>query len=172
MFHSPSISQDTLPPLVTFSQMTLFPNWIIGASLALLSTALGSLGKVMVRCVHLIQNSESFPGYLKTRWSRFPWVASCILALFYYILLTQRIPLPILSLLSQFLVVVLNPLLSVLSYNFAAQSLLTPFAGLSVVWSLLFTSLLLPEVPVKEQYQSTLLITLYPFDQTRFDPSL
>ena len=38
--------------------------------------------------------------------------------------------------------------------------MLTPFAGLSVVWSLLFTSFLLPEVPVKEQYQSTLFITL------------
>ena len=58
---------------------------------------------------------------------------------------------------------VINPVLSVLSYSFAAQSLLAPFAGLSIVWSLLFSAYLLPESPDKSKYKSTLLITLYPF---------
>lgn len=59
--------------------------------------------------------------------------------------LSSSCPLRLLNLLSQFFIVVLNPVLSVVSYSFAAQSMLTPFAGLSIVWSLLFSSLLLPE---------------------------
>ena len=142
--------------------MTFIPNWIIGASLALLSTALGSLGKVLVRCVHLIRTSESFPGYLKTKWSKFPWVASLILQLSRFDSMILRTPLPLLSFLSQSLVIVINPALSILSYGYAAQSILTPIAGLSVVWTLFFTSLLLPEAPNKEQFKSTFFITAYP----------
>ena len=71
-------------------------------------------------------------------------------------------PLRLLSLFSQFLVMIVNPLLSVISYSFAAQSLLTPFAGLSVVWSMLFSYILLPEVIDKRRSLSILLITLYP----------
>lgn len=158
-----SISWDIHPLSSVFHRMTFIPNWIVGASLALLSTALGSLGKVLVRCVHLIRTSESFPDFLKTKWSKFPWVASLLLQLSSVDSMTFRTPLPLLSLLAQSLVVVINPALSILSYSFAAQSLLTPFAGLSVVWSLLFTSLLLPEAPNKEQFKSTFFITAYPF---------
>ena len=90
--------------------------------------------------------------------------------------MTFRTPIPLLSLLAQSLVVVINPALSILSYSFAAQSLLTPFAGLSVVWSLLFTSLLLPEAPNREQFKSTFFITAYPFIHPSIlfviDPSL
>ena len=171
-----SISWDIHPLSSVFHRMTFIPNWIIGASLALLSTALGSLGKVLVRCVHLIRTSESFPDYLKTKWSKFPWVASLLLQLSSVDSMTFRTPLPLLSLLAQSLVVVINPALSILSYSFAAQSLLTPFAGLSVVWSLLFTSLLLPEAPNREQFKSTFFITAYPFIHPSIlfviDPSL
>ena len=76
--------------------------------------------------------------------------------------LSSSCPLRRLSLLSQFFIVVLNPVLSVVSYSFAAQSMLTPFAGLSIVWSLLFSSLLLPESIDNRKYRSTVLITLYP----------
>lgn len=167
-----SISWDIHLLFSVFHRMTFIPNWIIGASLALLSTALGSLGKVLVRCVHLIRTSESFPDYLKTKWSNFPWVASLLLQLSSVDTMTLRTPLSLLSLLAQSLVVVINPALSILSYSFAAQSLLTPFAGLSVVWSLFFTSLLLPEAPDKEQYKSTLFITAYPSIISLIDPSL
>lgn len=77
--------------------------------------------------------------------------------------LSSSCPLRLLNLLSQFFIVILNPVLSVVSYSFAAQSMLTPFAGLSIVWSLLFSSLLLPESIDSRKYRSTVLITLYPF---------
>lgn len=77
--------------------------------------------------------------------------------------LSSSCPLRLLNLLSQFFIVVLNPVLSVVSYSFAAQSMLTPFAGLSIVWSLFFSSLLLPESIDSRKYRSTVLITLYPF---------
>ncbi|KAK8802875.1 hypothetical protein WA171_006546 [Blastocystis sp. BT1] len=115
--------------------MKIVPNWLIGVFLALLSTAVGSLGKVMIRCVYLIETSKAYPEYLQMHWSRFPFVSSFLL----------HCPVRILSFISQFLIIVLNPVLSVFSYSFAAQSMLTPFAGLSIVWSLFFSSHLLPE---------------------------
>lgn len=160
--HSVSIS---LVGCVTFF-FALFmsaPDWLLGILCALLSTALGSLGKVLIRCVHLLNTNESYPAYLRTAWSSFPIVASCIISFEWWGLFPCSCPRSLLSVLSQFLVVVVNPALSVLSYSFAAQSLLAPFAGLSIVWSLLFSTYLLPELPDKSKYRSTVLITLYPF---------
>ncbi|KAK8824734.1 hypothetical protein WA577_001758, partial [Blastocystis sp. JDR] len=118
------------------------------------------LGKVLIRCVHLLNTNESYPAYLRTAWSSFPIVASCIISFEWWGLFPCSCPRSLLSVLSQFLVVVVNPALSVLSYSFAAQSLLAPFAGLSIVWSLLFSTYLLPELPDKSKYRSTVLITL------------
>lgn len=64
----------------TFPQFMLIPNWLIGILLALLSTSLGSLGKVMIRCVHLLNVSEGYPGYLRSAWRRFPIVASFLIS--------------------------------------------------------------------------------------------
>lgn len=73
--------------------------------------------------------------------------------------LNNSCPVILLSFISQLFVVVINPILSVVSYSFAAQSMLTPFAGLSIVWSLIFSTFLLPEKPDKTKYRSVLLIT-------------
>lgn len=59
--------------------MILIPNWLIGISLTLLSTAIGSLGKVLIRCVHLIQSSSGYPTFLKARLCGIPIIASWIL---------------------------------------------------------------------------------------------
>lgn len=63
----------------TILSMILIPNWLIGISLTLLSTAIGSLGKVLIRCVHLIQSSSAYPAFLKARLYRIPTIASCLL---------------------------------------------------------------------------------------------
>ena len=59
--------------------MKIVPNWLIGVLLALLSTAVGSLGKVMIRCVYLIETSKAYPEYLQMQWTRFPFVSSFLL---------------------------------------------------------------------------------------------
>ena len=80
--------------------------------------------------------------------------------------LKNRCPTILLSIIAQLFVIVINPILSILSYTYAAQSLLTPFAGLSIVWSLLFSSFLLPEIPDQSKYKSVFMITVYPFSQS------
>ena len=77
--------------------------------------------------------------------------------------LKNRCPTILLSIIAQLFVIVINPILSILSYTYAAQSLLTPFAGLSIVWSLLFSSFLLPEIADQSKYKSVFMITVYPF---------
>ena len=54
----------------------------------------------------------------------------------------------------------LNPLCSVIAMNYASPSILAPFSGLTLIWIILFSEMLIGEKPSSKQIAASLLIIL------------
>ena len=54
---------------------------------------------------------------------------------------------------------VVNPILTVLAMNYASPSILAPFSGLTLVWVIFFSGMLVGENPSKSEISAAVLIT-------------
>ncbi|KAK8813123.1 hypothetical protein WA158_002715 [Blastocystis sp. Blastoise] len=129
---------------------SILPHWLIGVLCSILSSCLGSYGKVLLRYCHIREENENHKKITDLR-------PSLLMDI------TNRFSVPMLQFVSYLLIIIVNPILSTLSYVYAAQSLVSPFAGLSIVWTFIFSSFLLPEIISYSQLFSSILIMIYPY---------
>ena len=87
--------------------ITIIPAWILGVSFSISSSCLGSLGKVLLKYCHLYENDKDTLKEHEQSLLLLP--------------LLSRFPIQFIRFLSYFLVIFINPVLSTLSYAFAAQ---------------------------------------------------
>jgi len=91
--------------------------WIFGVILSLSATAVGSLGRILLRLTHLVKSKNI------TKWGD---NSLCIFCFGVFCL-------------------IVNPGMDVLSYFFASPTLLAPLAGLTLFWNVIFAPMLLSE---------------------------
>ncbi|KAH8740840.1 hypothetical protein FG386_003079 [Cryptosporidium ryanae] len=109
--------------------------WYIGISTALLSSISGGLGDNLIRLSYILENeldeSERRPVVLRPMW-----------------------------LIGTFLSCILNAILVIISLNYTSAMVVTPFSGLHIFWSIIFSRYLLNEETKNRHYKGTFIVIL------------
>lgn len=100
--------------------ITIIPAWILGVSFSISSSCLGSLGKVLLKYCHLYENDKDTLKEHEQSLLLLPLLSRYTI---HWLVKTlqHRFPIQFIRFLSYFLVIFINPVLSTLSYAFAAQ---------------------------------------------------
>ncbi|KAH7649205.1 hypothetical protein FG379_001562 [Cryptosporidium bovis] len=109
--------------------------WYIGISTALLSSISGGLGDNLIRLSYILEDelveSERRPVLLRPVW-----------------------------LIGTFLSCILNAILIIISLNYTSAMVVTPFSGLHIFWSIIFSRYLLNEETKNRHYKGTFVVIL------------